>query len=366
MSRVRVIRHGRFLDDFVAGETYAHPWEVTVDEGIATLFGASFEDAMPLPASRERARSFGFSDRPLHPLLLLNLGVSFSVHDVSEQAVAHLAYLDVRFPEAVYPGQTLRAWSTVLEVTPTSDGARGVVHVRTVVADERGTIACVFRRKALVPAGRLEGRAPSQRGDDAPALADEVPRLPSQLRGHVQLVQPPHRFRGCLWEDFEVGDVLLHESGRTVGESEAMQLTTLVRNTHPLHFDEVYARGGGSFAGTRVVYGGLVLAWVLSLASRDTTASALWDMGLDDGAHPNAVVAGDTLYAATRVVARTEHGPDAGEVTFRVVGVKNARPANLLDAGEDLFAPELGKKTGRVGAKVVEITRRVLVPRRRA
>jgi 2-methylfumaryl-CoA hydratase len=365
MTRVRTIRHGRWLDDFVPGETYAHPWEVTVDEGMTALFAASFLDAMPVHASRESARALGFRDRPLHPLLLLNLGVSFSVQDVSEQAVAHLAYLDARFPEAVYAGQTLRAWSTVLDATPTSDGARGVVHVRTVVADERGAIACVFRRKALVPAGRLEGRAPSQRGDDVPPAAAERPRLPPELRGRIRVPSQPGGFRGCLWEDFDVGDVLLHDVGRTIGESEHMQLTTLVRNSHPLHFDEAYAAAGGSFAGTRVVYGGLVLAWVLALASRDTTGSALWDMGLDDGAHPGAVVAGDTLYAASKVVAVTEHGPEAGEVTLRVIGVKNVRPAALLDEGVDLFAPELGKKAGKVGAKVFEITRRVLVPRRR-
>ena len=37
----------------------------------------------------------------MHPLLLLDLGLSFSVHDVSERAIAHLAYIDnVRFPDA--------------------------------------------------------------------------------------------------------------------------------------------------------------------------------------------------------------------------------------------------------------------------
>lgn len=158
MSRVRVIRHGRYLDDFVVGETFAHPWEVTVDDGTRAVFDASFQDASPVHASRERAHALGFRDRPLSPLLLLNLGVSFSVHDVSEQAIAHLAYLDVRFPEAVYAGDTLRAWSTVVEAKPTSDGARGVVHVRTVVANQQRDVACVLGRKVFVPAGRLEGR----------------------------------------------------------------------------------------------------------------------------------------------------------------------------------------------------------------
>ena len=57
-----------------------------------------------------------------------------------------------------------------------------------------------------------------------------------------------------------------------------MQLTALVRNSHPLHFDEVYCKDN-SFTKQRVVYGGLVLTWVATLASRDCAASALWEAG---------------------------------------------------------------------------------------
>ena len=90
-----------------------------------------------------------------------------------------------------------------------------------------------------------------------------------------------------------------------------------------IHFDE-HSCKTTSFAKTRVVFGGLVVAWVLSLTSRDTAGNAVWDMGLDAGAHPSGVLAGDTL-----------------------------------------FAPELGKTSGKVKEKVVEITRTLLVRRRR-
>ena len=62
---------------------------------IATSRYYSFEKVMPL----------------LVPLLLLNLGLSFSVHDISEQAIAHLAYLEVRFPSPGYRGDTVRIWA---------------------------------------------------------------------------------------------------------------------------------------------------------------------------------------------------------------------------------------------------------------
>jgi 2-methylfumaryl-CoA hydratase len=356
-------RYGRLLDDFVPGAVYDHPWDVTIDEGMLALFAASFQDAMPTYASRTAARGVGLRDRPVHPLLLLNLGISFSVHDVSEQAVANLAYIDVRFPDACYPGDTVRASSKVIGVKPVSSGDKGVVHVRTELVNQDGTRVCTFERKALVRAGRVAGR-PEDPPHDVSDLHPEPARSP---RFTLEEAKGALRRGGfaTLWEDFQVGDVYAHEVGRTVGQSEHMQLTTLVRNSHPLHFDERYCQTA-SFAKTRVVFGGLVLAWVLSLTSRDTAGNAIWDLGFDDGAHPSGVLAGDTLFAATKVLAKEDLGPRAGSVTLRVVGLKGAPARALIERGADLFTAELGKTDGKVKEKVVEITRTLLVRRRGA
>jgi 2-methylfumaryl-CoA hydratase len=374
-------RHGRKLDDFSPGAVFEHPWEVTVDDGMLALFFASFQDAMPVYASRVAARAVGIADRPVHPLLLLNLGISFSVHDVSEQAIANLAYIDVRFPSACYPGDTVRARSRVIGVKAVSSGDKGVVHVRTHLVNEREELVCAFERKALVRAGRTLDRpadappsGPSQAARSQTALAqtalsgeDDPPRLPEGMRAALADTThalPPPRFATC-WEDFAIGDVYAHEVGRTVSEAELMQLTTLLRNSHPLHTDEVYCKTG-SFAKTRVAFGGLVLSWALSLGSRDVAGNAIWDLGLDDGAHPGSVLAGDTLFSATKVLAKEAVDERTGAVTLRVVGTKNVPARVLLGRGASLFDPELPKTEGRVPEKVVEITRTILVRRRTA
>jgi 2-methylfumaryl-CoA hydratase len=354
-------RYGRLLDDFVPGDVYAHPWDVTVDEGMTALFAASFQDAVPTYASRASARALGLRDRPVHPLLLLDLGLSFSVHDVSERAVAHLAYIDVRFPDACYPGDTVRASSLVIGVKPVSSGDKGVVHVGTQLVTDGGALVCSFERKALVRAGKVDDRPPDAPHDVVHPELDP-PRAPAVLLGPL----PPRARHGgfsWFWEDLVVGDVIVHATGRTVSEAEHMALATLTRNSHPLHVDEHYCRTS-SFAKTRVVYGTLVLSWVLALSSRDTAGNAIWDLGLDDGAHPSGVLAGDTLYAASKVLAKQDRGPDAGSVTLRVVGLKNTPARPLLDRGADLFTPELGKTAGKVPEKVVEITRTLLVRKR--
>lgn len=357
-------RYGRLLEDFEAGAVYPHPWEVTIDGGTIALFSASFLDSTPTYASAPFARALGFDDRPVPPLLLLNLGLSFSVHDVSEQAIAHLAYLDVRFPNACYPGDTVFASSRVLGTKAVSTGDKGVVHVRTIVENQDGVVVCAFERKALVRAGGpLASRPQAPFGHEQPPVPDE--RVPAPLRGRFALPRRRGGFAG-FFEDFTPGDVYSHYNGKTVGDTEHMQLTLLLRNSHPIHFDEHYCREGHSFAKTRVVYGGLVFGFVASLASRDVAGNAIWDLGWDDGAHPNGVVAHDTLYAATKILDKRDLDDRTGEITMRLVGVKNVRPESLLERGADLFTPERDKKddAAKVKEKVFEITRRVLVLKR--
>jgi 2-methylfumaryl-CoA hydratase len=356
-------KYGRLLGDFEVGKTYEHPWDVTVDAGTVAVFQASFLDAMPMFASRTFAKAYGFADRPLHPLLCLNLALSFSVHDVSEQAIAHLAYMDVRFPEAGYAGDTVSARSTVLGVKPASSGDKGVVHVRTVLVNEHDKVLCAFERKALIRAGNLAERPkdPWPDGRPTPELKS-LPHLPPPLRLAHTPPSVPAKF-ARFFEDFSPGQVFLHDCGKTVGESEHMQLTALVRNSHPLHFDEVYSKDN-SFAKTRVVYGGLVLSWVSTLASRDLAGNALWDLGYDAGAHPNGTVGGDTLYAISKVLEVKDQGVH-GQVTIRLVGVKNLTGAAAWQQyGEGLFAEELSKKDGKIKEKVVEITRTLYVRKR--
>ena len=353
---------GRLLSDFEVGRTYEHPWEVTVDGGGIALFQASFLDAAPLYSSAAYARELGFANRPLSPLLCLNLGLSFSVHDVSEQAIAHLAYVDVRFPEAGYPGDTVRARSTVLGAKPASSGDRGVVHVRTVLENEHGHVLCAFERKALVRAGALTDRPVGVTVTERPtAELSSLEHVPPPLR-QSRAYAPRSTLPG-LAHDFTVGQVFVHDAGKTIGESEHMQLTLLLRNSHPLHFDELYCKTN-SFQKTRVVYGGLVLAWTLSLTSRDLTGHALWDLGLVNGAHPNPTLGGDTLYALSRVEAVKLDGATA-DIALRIVGIKNQTGHEAWAAhGDALFATELDKPADqKLKQKVVEVTRTIRVPR---
>ncbi|HUB09028.1 MAG TPA: MaoC family dehydratase [Myxococcales bacterium] len=141
------------------------------------------------------------------------------------------------------------------------------------------------------------------------------------------------------FEDFAVGDVIVHPRGRTIGETEHMALTNVVLNTAQLHFNQALCDRDPKtyFEGRRVVFGGLVLAFVCGLASEETTENALAELSFDEGRHKNPVFAGDTLFAESTVLeTRAADRPDAGIVKFRLHG-KNQRGEVVLEIDREVL-----------------------------
>src|SRR6202008_2030678 len=74
--------------------------------------------------------------------------------------------------------------------------------------------------------------------------------------------------------------------------------------------------------GTPLSYGGVNFSMVLGLASQDCVENALEELGLDNIRLSKPVVHGDTLYAYTEVLSKSDATrTDAGVVEFRHYGV---------------------------------------------
>jgi acyl dehydratase len=151
MSDRKVVRTGRYFEDFAVGETYRHHWGRTLTEGECSLFTTWTMQANPLHFNRVYARSLGHPRCPVNPLLVMNVVFGMTVEDLSEQALAHLGYWKMVFHRSVYPDQTLFAESTVLGKRPSeSKDDRGIVHVRTTGRNEEGEVVLTYERKILV------------------------------------------------------------------------------------------------------------------------------------------------------------------------------------------------------------------------
>ena len=121
------------------------------------------------------------------------------------------------------------------------------------------------------------------------------------------------------FEDFDVGLVIRHARGKTVTPLENVLITNLVMNTAQGHFNE-HAMAATPF-GQVISYGGVNFSLVLGLACQDCCENALAELGLDNIRLSKPVVHGDTLYAFSEVLEKTEADrDDAGIIVFRHFG----------------------------------------------
>lgn len=367
LNRVKQPRYGRSLEELIPGAVFHHPRGLTITEDLILLFSSDFFETNPLYRNVELARVAGYDRLPASPQLVFNVVLSLGVQNDSEQAIANLGYYDVHFMRPVVAGDTLRSATRVLDRRDRGEGKPGIAHIRTIGINQHHEVVLQYDRKILVgPSGRIPQGPADPQDAGFPEVHEPNVQIPA-LNGSL-----PHDLTGrhTYFEDFQSGDVIVHFNGRTITD-EHFAWTYRVGNTHPLHFDRLYSTGRkGPMSGEPIVYGGLVFAWLHGLASRDTTENALWELGFTEGYHTQPSFAGDTVYAISRVLQIEECAdfPDAGVVTFQLIGLKNIRPHDAIERfGADLFLKENDKKDlgkEKLEQKIFEVERRVLIRKR--
>ena len=123
---------------------------------------------------------------------------------------------------------------------------------------------------------------------------------------------------GRYYDEWQVGDRIVHELHRTVTETDNLLMSTLTHNPQPLHLDAEYA--AGTEFGRIVVNGTFTFALMVGISVGDTTLGTLVaNLGYDKLVMPKPVFIGDTLRAETEVVELrdSKSRPDAGLVTFK-------------------------------------------------
>lgn len=135
----------------------------------------------------------------------------------------------------------------------------------------------------------------------------------------------PQRYRediGRCFEDFTIGDVYEHRPGRTITEADNAWFTLLTMNTHPLHFDNVYA--AATEFKKPLVNSTLTLAIVVGMSVSDVSQKAIANLGWREIRMTAPVFVGDTLYAESEVLEKRESAsrPGQGIVTVKTTGKK--------------------------------------------
>jgi len=128
---------------------------------------------------------------------------------------------------------------------------------------------------------------------------------------------------GRYYEEFQVGHKYEHRPGRTITETDNQWFTLLTMNTHPLHFDEEYAKA--SEFGQPLVNSTFTLAVIVGMTVTDVSQKAIANLGWNEISLTAPVFVGDTLYAESEVLAKrkSKSRQHTGIVTVRTCGKKS-------------------------------------------
>ena len=122
---------------------------------------------------------------------------------------------------------------------------------------------------------------------------------------------------GRYFDEWQIGDHIVHELRRTVTETDNLLFSTMTHNAQPLHIDAEAARA--SEFGQILVNGTFTFALMVGLSVGETTLGTLVaNLGYDKLVMPAPVFIGDTLHASSEItdLKESRSRPNAGIVTF--------------------------------------------------
>ncbi len=108
---------GLYFEEFSVGQIFDHPIHRTVTETDNVLVTTLTHNPAALHLDAEYMKNTEFGKPIVNSCLTLGLMVGISVNDTTHgTTVANLGWDEVRFPQPVFPGDTLRIETEVLEV----------------------------------------------------------------------------------------------------------------------------------------------------------------------------------------------------------------------------------------------------------
>ncbi len=333
-STGRFPRYGVDTSTTQVGSILESPHAYTLDEGWRAKWFAHFPTSDAVLTSEPAAQALGFEERPLPFSLLLNLCLCLSVEPFSQTCRFHLGLRDARHIAPVRMGDTVRARIRVEALRNTSSGDAAVIVTTHILQNQHGEVVFALTKDSYYAAiPELEGRDALPRSGADHALFDAALAAPADSGMGVRVDNGAFIPAAV---PVAAGEVILHPAVRPIGWSENLELTTLVRNTHPIHFDaQRYGREG------IVVCGGFVQALVQGLASPEFRQ--VIEERLIHSFHAGTVMPEDRLGALSRVLEVRDLGDGTEEVVVSTLGLINVDVEQELIGvaiPDALFGPE--------------------------
>ena len=108
---------GLYFEEFSVGQTFDHAIRRTVSQSDNVLFSTMTHNPAALHLDADYMKNTEFGQPIINSCLTFGLMVGISVNDTTlGTAVANLGMDDVRFPAPLFPGDTVRVESEVIEL----------------------------------------------------------------------------------------------------------------------------------------------------------------------------------------------------------------------------------------------------------
>lgn len=109
---------------------------------------------------------------------------------------------------------------------------------------------------------------------------------------------------GNYFEDFVVGETLLHCQSKTIFESDNNLFSMLTMNHHPVHTNIDYCKNNQH--GQVLVPGTLVFCLAVHLTVMDISGKAIANLLYESIDHLQPTFINDTIYSKTEILAKTD------------------------------------------------------------
>ena len=142
---------GRVFEDFEVGDIYEHPMGRTIIAADNVRFTCLTMNTNPIHFDAEYAGKTEFKRPLVNSCFTLALVTGQSVTDLTMNGVANLGWDEVRLPNPLFEGDTVRSKSEVLETRESkSRPTIGIVRVKTTGVNQHGNVIIEFTRTFMV------------------------------------------------------------------------------------------------------------------------------------------------------------------------------------------------------------------------
>jgi acyl dehydratase len=150
MTAASAATHGRFFEDYAVGERMRHARGTTVGEVENQLVTKLVMNTADGHYNEAKMKRTPFQQRLVFGLVTGSIVIGLATQDTAENALAELRLDKLRFRAPVFHGDTLTAYTEVLETSDADRPDAGIVRFKHWGTKQDGTIVFEGERTVLL------------------------------------------------------------------------------------------------------------------------------------------------------------------------------------------------------------------------